>query len=105
MSIPEKDWKALRKHLPDWQEAYIEKKLQEYQEIIQRGGSSAVRFWELDKRMKADKKLTGVVVTDMRRSTAVFTIASLAECGAISDEDLSVFTEETRERVRDILSL
>ena len=100
--IKESDWKVLRKHLPQWQEDFIAVLLREYREILNQPVSTAERFWTLEKRIREDRKLTGVVVTDLRRSRAYETIASLLVCKAISEEDLCVFSEETQEIVKQL---
>lgn len=69
-NIPaESDWKLFRKKLPEWQENCMSRLNKEYMEILsQEGKNPSDIFWELDDRIKHDKKLTGVVVHDMSRS-------------------------------------
>ena len=52
----EKDWKLFRKKVADWQENYIDKLTREYIDLLSGDGNASDKFWELDKRMKKDKK-------------------------------------------------
>ena len=84
-NFSEKDWKLFRKKLPDWQEAYMERLCKEYIDLLSSDINAADRFWELEKRIEADRKKTGVVAT-MSRSKMIFNIADLQL------EDMGVFT-------------
>lgn len=70
----EKDWKMFRKKVADWQEKYIEKLTREYIDLLSGDGNASDKIWELDKRMKKDKKKAGVLIMDMSRSNMIFTI-------------------------------
>ena len=61
------------------------------------------RFWELEKRIREDKRATGVVVTNSR-SKMIDNILDLLHEGAITLDDLSDFSEELQERIRFICS-
>ena len=56
----ESDWKLFRKKLPGWQEAYMEKLLEEYRGILESDGRASERFWALEKRINSDKQNPGV---------------------------------------------
>ena len=79
MQITEHDWKTFRKKIPDWQEAYMERLAKEYIMLLQSDKLASSKFWELEKRIKQDKKSPGVII-EMRRSTAINNIVSLS-CG------------------------
>ncbi|SEH39459.1 hypothetical protein [Selenomonas sp. KH1T6] len=70
----EKDWKLFRKMVADWQENYIDKLTREYIDLLSGDGNASDKIWELDKRMKKDKKKAGVLIMDMSRSNMIFTI-------------------------------
>ena len=60
------------------------------------------KFWELEKRIKKDKKCPGVLI-DMRRSTAINNIMRLVLDEVISLDDLDVFSDDLREAVKYIV--
>lgn len=97
MSINEKDWKMLRKKLPDWQENYMERLNNEYMEILSSDELPSTKFWELEKRINRDKRDTGVMVDDMSRSRMTTIIIDLLNEGAITVDDLDDFSEELKE--------
>jgi len=94
----EKDWKLLRKLLPDWQERYMEGLIKEYIELLSSDEIASTKFWELEKRIKHDKKDTGVVVSGMSRSNMDIVIMNLLSEGAITLLDLKDFSDELKER-------
>lgn len=98
--IKESDWKLLKKMLPDWQEAYMEKLLEGYADVIASQGVASERFWELDRRLKEDKKNTGVIIYDLRRSNAIDGIISLIDDGVITFDDLKDFSDGTKDEIR-----
>lgn len=94
------DWKLFRQRLPDWQEAFMSKLLKEYAALLEDNEkSSADRFWELESRLKEDKRLTGVNC-QMSKSDVVWNLISLYREGAITIEDLDGFSEKLIERVK-----
>ena len=95
----EKDWKLFRKKLPDWQEDYMERLCKEYIDLLSSDINASNRFWELDKRIKADSKKTGVIAI-MSRSKMIFNIADLVNDGAISMDDLEEFSDDVKAAVR-----
>jgi hypothetical protein len=88
-----KDMSLFREKLPGWQETYIERLCKEYVKILSGEGNASERFWELDKRMKEDKRYTGVRCTT-NRSDLILLAANLLCEDAITMEDLSDFSEE-----------
>ena len=99
--INEKDWKLFRKKLPGWQEDCMNRLNKEYMEILsQEGKNPSDIFWELDNRVKRDKKLTGVIARDMRRSNMYGLLIDLLRENTITLDDLSDFSEELQERLR-----
>lgn len=98
MQISERDWKIFRKKIPDWQERYMERLAQEYITLLQSEKNASMKFWELEKRIKQDKKSPGVLI-DMRRSTAIEDIVRLILDEAITLEDIEDFSDELKEAV------
>jgi hypothetical protein len=100
----EKDWKLFRKKLPGWQEAYMNRLCREYIDLLSSDIKASNRFWELEKRIKDDRKKTGVVAT-MSRSKMIFNIVNLVYDGAISMDDLEEFSDDVKESVRMLLRM
>lgn len=99
--INEKDWKLFRKKLPGWQEDFMSRLNKEYIEILsQKGKNQSDIFWELESRLKRDKKLTGVVARDVRRTNMYGHLIDLLREDAITLDDLSDFSEELQEGLR-----
>jgi len=96
----ESDWKLFRKQLPKWQEDFMDKLNHEYIDLLNGNGQASDKFWSLEKRIKEDKKNTGVICRDMRRSDLFFDIVELVSEGAITIEDLSDFSPELRDAVK-----
>lgn len=91
--VKEQDWKLFRKKLPLWQETYMDRLNQEYLLLLSGIGSSSSKFWELEKRIRTDKRSVGVVA-DMRRSQMCFNLISLLANEIIREDDLDGFSEE-----------
>ena len=98
MQISERDWKIFRKKIPDWQERYMERLALEYIALLQSEKNASTKFWELEKRIKQDKKSPGVLI-DMRRSTAIENIFNLILDGVITLGELEEFTDELKEAI------
>ena len=92
--VNEKDWKLFRSRLPGWQEAYMEKLLQEYTEILNGDGLASDKFWALDKRIRQDKRNPGVLITEMSRSKMRTNLLRLVDCEVITAKDLDGFSNE-----------
>lgn len=99
MQISERDWKIFRKKIPDWQECYMERLEAEYIALLQTDKCASTKFWELEKRIKQDKKSLGVII-DMRRSTAINNIVNLILDEVISLADLEDFSDDLKEAVK-----
>ncbi len=70
----------------------------EYIELLSKDADPSKKFWMLDKRIKEDKKNTGVQL-EMSRSNLIHNIISLINEGAISFENLEEFSDELKETV------
>ncbi len=97
--VKEKDWKQFRKMLPEWQEAYMERLTKEYIELLSSDMQASDKFWALDKRIKDDKKCTGVIARDISRSHMFQHIIDLMYEGAITVDDLKEFSEDLRDTI------
>ena len=94
--VIESDWKLFRKKLPGWQEAHMDKLNQDYIRLLTGPGDASDKFWELEKRIKDDKKDVGVVA-EMRRSVMFPNLIDLLREGAITLDDLEGFSDELRD--------
>nr|WP_316620671.1 multidrug transporter [uncultured Ruminococcus sp.] len=97
--VIEKDWKLFRKLLPGWQEAYMERLAKEYIELLSRDRQASDKFWELDQRIKQDKRRTGVLARGVSRSNMFQLIINLIYEETISEDDLKEFSESLRENI------
>ena len=97
--VKEQDWKLFRRKLPLWQEAYMDKLNQEYIRILSGEGNASDKFWELEERIRRDKKSVGVVA-DMRRSQMHSHLISLLLNEIIREEDLDGFSKELTEALQ-----
>lgn len=94
-----KDWALFRDKIVDWQETYMDKLNQEYIKILSEEGNPSEKFWKLEKRIKKDRKKTGVQL-EMKRSKLIENILSLLNEGAIQLEDLEEFSDGLKETIR-----
>lgn len=93
MDISKKDWKLFREKLSDWQEKYMEGLVKEYVNFLNDDTKHASeKFWELEKRIKEDKRHPGVIM-EMRKSEVIGYIVHLIRLKVITYDDLSEFSE------------
>ena len=100
--VKEADWRLFRSRLPIWQEAYMERLNREYIALLSGTGSASEKFWELERRMREDKRRGGVVMR-MSRANMELNILSLLSDGVISMADLDGFSEDLREKLAFVL--
>ena len=100
MNVKESDWKLLKKLLPLWQENYMEKLIEEYKNILNKDDIASNKFWDLNKKIKEDKKNDDVLITDLRRSNMDIVIVSLISNKVIEFEDLKDFSDELKETLK-----
>ena len=63
VGISKKDWKLLRERVPQWQERYKECLTKEYIRLLSAEGNASDHFWELEERIKRDKKQPDVFLS------------------------------------------
>ncbi len=71
----------------------------EYIEVLMQDKKASDIFWELEARLKADKRKPGVII-EMKRSSMLHNIVNLINDGVITEEDLSGFSDDLREVVQ-----
>ena len=102
MDISKSDWKLYLKKVGVWQESYIEKLNKEYIELLSAPGNASDHFWELEKRIKQDKKHPRVSI-ELSKADAIWDIAFFISDGVITMENLDGFSKELVNEVKAIL--
>lgn len=100
--ISKADWKLFHSKIADWQEAYMEKLVQQYIWLLSSKKPASDKFWELDERIKKDKKSPGVLL-QLEKNSAYWDIAKLIRDGAITFDDLEEFSDDLKDAVSLIL--
>lgn len=73
MEISKRDWKLYREKIAQWQENYMDRLNKEYIELLSsKEGNPSDRFWELEKRIKQDRRHPGVILE--RKKSRAFLI-------------------------------
>ncbi len=105
MDISKMDWKLFREKLSDWQENYMEGLVKEYANFLNDDKKPASeKFWELEKRIKKDKRHPGVIM-EMSKSEVIWDIVRLIRLKVITYNDLSDFSDELQKEVKRILEM
>lgn len=100
--ISKADWKLFMEKVPEWQERYMEKLLQKYVKLLTSPGDASEHFWELEKRIRNDKKHPGVMM-QLEKGEAIWDIAILIRKRVITVKDLDGFSQELKDAVAAIL--
>lgn len=98
MEISKSDWKLFRTCIAEWQENYMERLVKEYIDMLNGNGNASDKFWELEERIKKDKKHPGVML-ELSKGNMIFDIVALINSGVITTADLKGFSDELRESV------
>ena len=105
MDISKMDWKLFREKLSDWQENYMEGLVKEYANFLNDDKKPASeKFWELEKRIKEDKRHPGVIM-ELKKSEVIWDIVRLIRLKVITYNDLSDFSDELQKEVKRILEM
>ena len=102
MSLQKRDWKLYREKIGGWQEHYMEKLVKEYADYLCSDLPASTKFWEIEKRIKRDRKTPGVCI-ELRKSDMYWDIAGLINDKVISMDDLEEFSDDLKEAVALIL--
>lgn len=95
----EKDWKLFKKKLGSWQEAYMDRLIEEYKDILNSDASSSDKYWTLRKKIYEDYKSPGVLARDVSRSNMFIILLELLHDQAINMDDLNKFSDELKEDI------
>ncbi len=99
MECSKADWKLFRSKIAQWQENHMSKLNQEYVKILQGDENASDKFWELEERIRKDKKHPGVIL-EMRKSNMIYAILDLLRDDVIKMDDLEEFSDELKEQVQ-----
>lgn len=99
MEPSKKDWKLFRDKIGTWQERYMEKLVMEYSALLNDNLPASSKFWELEQRIRQDKKKPGVMMSLDKRQMVIDMI-HLINDGAITIDDLQDFSEELKNHVK-----
>lgn len=100
----EKDWKLFRKKLGSWQEAYMDKLVEEYKSILNSDALSSDKYWALRKKIYEDYKSPGVLARDVSRSNMFIILLGLLRDEAITMDDLDEFSDELKEDIKQYIN-
>ena len=103
VEISKADWKLFRERVSDWQEHYMEQLVKEYVELLTSPGNASDHFWELEERIKKDKKHPGVLI-ELRKSTAIWDIVYFVRDKVITMDEREGVSKDLIEAVKLILS-
>ena len=94
-----RDWALFRSKIGSWQEVYMGRLCDEYIELLSGDGDPSEKFWQLDKRIRSDKRNPGVQL-EMTRTNFIYNIIALINNDVISMKDLEDFSDKLKETVR-----
>ena len=103
VEISKADWKLFRERVPEWQEHYMEQLAKKYIEMLSSPGNASDHLWELEKRIKNDKKHPGVML-EINKSEAIWDIAIFIKKKVITLKDLEGFSEDLIDSVTEIIN-
>ena len=105
IDISKKDWKLFRERLSGWQENYMEGLVKAYADFLNDDKKPASeKFWELEKRIKEDKRHPGVIM-ELNKSEVIWDIVRLIRLNVITYDDLSDFDDKLQQEVKRILEI
>lgn len=104
MEISKSDWKLFRNKVGEWQNRYLEKICKEYIMILSSDADPSDKFWELEKRIRDDKRNKGVLLS-VEKSNVIFDMLDFLEEEIISFDDLAPFSSDFKDTVQKMLDM
>lgn len=106
MSIPESDWKLLRRLHPIALDRFCASALRECAEVASAGEeTNHERFLTLCRLVAERNHNLADAFDDMRRSRAWERIAGMRVLGVITDEEFQEFSEQTQTTVQHVIEI
>ena len=104
--IPEPDWRRFKEIHQKLLDRYCRQILEEAADVCgSADGTSHDQYLQLYKLIHERDKQMAHGFNDFRRSTAVMQLAIMRRMKLLTDEELRLFSEQTRNRVEGIASL
>lgn len=103
IEISKQDWKLFQEKVPVWQEKYMDRLVREYVDFLKSDKPASSKFWEIEKKIKKDKKNPGVQM-ELRKSETVWDIVMMLRDEVITRDDLEGFSAELIATVEDLLA-
>lgn len=105
MDISKKDGKLFQEKLSGWQENYTEDLVKKCSNFLSDDKKpTSEKFWELEKRIKEDKRHPGVIMK-LSKSETIWNIIRLIRLKVITYDDLLGFSDELQIEVKRILEM
>ena len=101
MDYSKSDWKLFRDRIGDWQESYIEKLNHQYMDLLNGDGLASDKFWELNRRIREDRKSLGVQM-ELHKPDLPYTLVNLLHEKIITEDDLEQFSDELQDAVKQL---
>ena len=102
MEVSKKDWKLYREKIPGWQEAFMERLIASYIKHLEGEELASTKFWELEKKIKRDRKNPGVLI-ELNKQDMPFDLIRLIQEEVIGINDLDDFSDELKETINYLL--
>lgn len=99
MEVSKQDWKLFREKIPAWQESYMEKLNNEYIKLLEGDGTPSEKFWELEKRIKSDRRRKGVLIR-LSKQDMPLDLVELIRDGVIDFKDIADFSSDLQETIK-----
>jgi hypothetical protein len=104
--IPESDWRRFKEVHAKLLERYCSRILEEVAAASQSAeGNAHERYLKVYKLIKERDKQIANTFNDFRRSTAVMQLGIMRRMKLLTDEELSLFSEQTRTRIEGIAAI
>ena len=97
--VSKSDWKLFREKIGGWQERYMERLVEKYIKFLSSDKAASEKFWELEKKIRKDKKNPGVLI-ELRKSDVPWDLAALINTKVTKFEDIGEFSEDLQDAVK-----
>ena len=99
----EPDWKAFRKIVPELRERYLGKVNSELMALLQNPKHSPTeQFWDVEERIEREVKVLRTCLDGHSRSKMRIFLALMYQHRMLLDDDLDQFSEELRDRIKQL---